>query len=131
MSVAAAAATVASPIVDVPMPYDHGAVLVERVKINGQGSFTFLLDTGSTACTVTPEVAERLGLRKLGWATVSAIGATKRLRVLKVNRISLGSASVDSPLTLLAEDNGLSKHVGRRIDGVLGTPCLLYTSRCV
>lgn len=110
------------PLVDVAMPYIRGAVLVDNIKINGRGNYTFLLDTGSTACTVTPEVAEELELQRLGWSTVSAIGATKRLRVVRVNRLSLGAASVDSPLTLLAEDNGLSRHVGRTVHGVLGTP---------
>lgn len=123
LAVAAVAADV-RPLVDVPMPYARGAVLVDRVKINGRGDYTFLLDTGSTSCTVTPAVAEELGLRKLGWSTVAAIGATKRLRVARVDTISLGAVSVKNPLTLIAEDNGLSRHVGRKVHGVLGTPFL-------
>lgn len=119
-----AASSLARPIADVQMIYERGAVVVEGVRINGGGNYRFLLDTGSTTCTITPEVAEHLGLRKLGWSTVSAIGATRRLREVKVRRISLGAAAVDHPLTLVAEDNGLSSHVGRKIHGVLGTSFL-------
>ena len=122
MTTAASAAV--RPLVDVPMRYVKGAVLVDHVRINGQGDYTFLLDTGSTACTVTTELAEKLGLPKAGWSNVAAIGASKKLRVARVRSISIGAARVDGPLTLIAEDNGLSKHVGSAVHGVLGTPFL-------
>jgi predicted aspartyl protease len=122
LSVPAAAAV--RPITDVPMRYVRGAVLVDHVRINGQGDYTFLLDTGSTACTITSQVADQLGLARTGWSNVAAIGSSKKLRVVTVGSISIGTARVDSPLTLIADDNGLSKHVGSPVQGVLGTPVL-------
>lgn len=112
------------PIVDAPMRYVKGAVLVDHVKINGRGDYTFLLDTGSTACTITSQVAEDLGLPKGGWSNVSAIGASRKLRVVTLDSISIGAARADAPLTLIADDNGLSRHVGAPVQGVLGTPFL-------
>lgn len=122
--VGSAALAAPKPTVDVPMRYVKGAVLVDHVRINGRGDYTFLLDTGSTACTITSQVAEDLQLPKAGWSNVSAIGASKKLRVAKVRSISIGSAVVDAPLTLIADDNGLSRHVGVPVQGVLGTPVL-------
>ena len=122
--VANAAQAAVRPLVDVSMRYVKGAVLVDHVKINGQGNYTFLLDTGSTACTVTSEVADALNLPKAGWSNVAAIGATKKLRVVKVRSIAIGMARADAPLTLLADDNGLSRHVGSPVHGVIGTPFL-------
>jgi predicted aspartyl protease len=119
-----AAALAVEPIADVPFRYEKNTVLVEHVRINGKGDYTFLVDTGSTACTVTTEVADELGLPRDGWSDVSAIGATRKLRVAKVQSIAIGNARVSMPLTLIADDNGLSKHVGTPVHGVLGTPFL-------
>jgi predicted aspartyl protease len=122
--VANAAQAAVRPLVDVSMRYVKGAVLVDHVKINGRGDYTFLLDTGSTACTITSEVADALNLPRAGWSNVAAIGATKKLRVVKVGSIAIGAARADAPLTLLADDNGLSRHVGSPVQGVIGTPFL-------
>lgn len=111
-------------IADVPFRYEKNTILVDHVRINGHGDYTFLVDTGSTACTVTSEVANDLGLPRDGWSDVSAIGATRKLRVVKVQSIAIGNARVTAPLTLIADDNGLSKHVGTPVHGVLGTPFL-------
>lgn len=118
------AAWAADTVADVPFRYVKNSVLLDHVRINGKGDYTFLVDTGSTACTVTTEVADELVLPKAGWSEVSAIGAHRNLRVVRVNSISVGGASADSPLTLIADDNGLSKHVGSTVSGVLGTPFL-------
>jgi predicted aspartyl protease len=99
-------------------------VLLDHVRINGHGDYTFLVDTGSTACTVTSEVADELGLARAGWSDVSAIGANSKLRIVRVRTLSVGSAVADNPLTLIADDNGLSKHVGCPVNGVIGTPFL-------
>jgi predicted aspartyl protease len=114
----------AVPIADVPIRYIKGSVVVDHVRIDGRGDYTFLVDTGSTACTVTTDVANDLGLQRDGWSDVSGIGASRKLRIVRTHSIGISGASVSSPLTLIADDNGLSKHIGFPIHGVLGTPFL-------
>jgi predicted aspartyl protease len=112
------------PLVDVPLRYVRGAALIDHVRINGQGDYTFLLDTGSTACTITSEVADELHLTRGKWSNVASIGSTKKLRAAQVKSIAVEGALVDAPLTLISDDNGLSAHVGGAVHGVLGTPFL-------
>src|SRR5262249_3245607 len=42
-----------------------------RAKINGQGPFNFIVDTGAPALFVTDDVAEKIGVKpdKKGWGT--------------------------------------------------------------
>lgn len=119
-----AACRAASTVADVPFRYVKNTILIDHVRIDGKGDYTFLVDTGSTACTVTTEVANELGLARTGWSDVSAIGANRKLRIVRVHSFSVGGASAEGPLTLIADDNGLSKHVGCPVNGVLGTPFL-------
>ncbi|NMC82590.1 MAG: hypothetical protein GYA63_07050, partial [Armatimonadetes bacterium] len=71
----------ARPIADVPFDLVRGAMFV-KVMINDKGPYTFLVDTGATACAVTPEVADDyLQLPRAGEMTVSTMGSIREVSV--------------------------------------------------
>lgn len=112
------------PIADVPFDLVRGAMFV-KVMINDKGPYTFLVDTGATACAITPEVAdEYLQLPRAGEMTVSTMGSIREVPVALMSRISVGMARADNLKALLIPDNGLSQFAGRRVDGVLGASFL-------
>ena len=59
-AVAAAPAT-AAPVASVPLE-SHGPVSVIAVRINGEGPFTFVIDTGATVPKIDHEIVKQLGL---------------------------------------------------------------------
>ena len=76
----------------VPMEYD-GFIVVEA-RLNGQGPYAFILDTGGRA-EVTPEVAQRLGLQLTGAGSAGGAGTgTLRFQFAKLDRLDIGGVSL-------------------------------------
>jgi hypothetical protein len=80
-----------------------GDYFVAPVRINGEGPFPFLLDTGAGTTTVDPDVADDVGM---GGRADLGIGA-----------LEVAGARVRE-----SEMDALSVALGRRIDGILGHP---------
>lgn len=57
------AALVAAALVAEPIPVKtRGPLLLAEVRLNGQGPFRMVVDTGASSCSITPKVARRLHL---------------------------------------------------------------------
>src|SRR2546423_7014968 len=41
----------------------RGLIVVDQVRVNGEGPFRFLVDTGAQSCAIAPALAQRLALR--------------------------------------------------------------------
>ena len=115
LSTAGAAATPEEIIVSLR---SSGAVRVP-VGVNGAGPFTFLLDTGSSHTIVSSELVDRLGLPVVAQARVHTPAGVEIGRVVRVELMSIGSASafglmpsVVSLAQLRATESG--------VDGVIG-----------
>jgi hypothetical protein len=99
-----------------------GLMLVP-VRINSQGPFLFVVDTGSTETLVSPGLAHRLGLEVGGADNIGTIGgittsARGRIAALEVSNLRLSNLSVHSvDLQVLQQDDP-------RIDGVIGQSVL-------
>jgi hypothetical protein len=76
-----------------PLDLEAGSLLVEA-KINGQGPFPFILDTGGHDI-LTPETAERLGLKPVGKGISRGAGeGTTGIQFTRVDKFSIGDAEV-------------------------------------
>lgn len=102
----AAADTVTPPAVvgpslfALPTTHDHiGRVLVP-VTINGRGPFRFIVDTGANHSTITPELAQLLGLKAGTEAPVLLQGITGSASVsyVSVDRLQAGDLTIESPM---------------------------------
>jgi hypothetical protein len=95
-----------------------GAVLAP-VVIDGQGPFTFLLDTGSSHSVVGSELAERLALPAVAKARVLTPAGAQMGLVVRVERMSVGSASVEGLMPSVVSIAGL-RQLEKGVDGVIG-----------
>jgi hypothetical protein len=67
-----------------PTTHDHIGRVVVPVTVNGKGPFRFIVDTGATHSTITPELVRTLGLNAAGGPTVILNGITGSAEVSAV-----------------------------------------------
>lgn len=93
-------------------PTNHTVV---RVKINGQGPFNFIVDTGAPAIFIDPKVAKQCGIEepKDGWAVVKQIEVEGGV-VIENSRAHIHE------LYQTAGMNAMLGEKGRELVGVLG-----------
>ena len=96
------------------------------VRVNDEGPYRFMLDTGASCCIVSPLLAQRLGLPRREPAIArGAVDAVEGYRSV-VRRLSLGSAALDDVEVVVMDCSRVSGYVGDRVDGYLGTSFLQH-----
>jgi hypothetical protein len=121
----AAAAAPSAGQTTIPYTYFDNRIVVE-CKIDGEGPFAMILDTGSPTIAVTPEVAAKLAVAVQNAGTVTGAGnnAAKNGRAA-IARLSLGNltfTSLHADVLDLTEIR--TKLHFPRLDGIIGYPVL-------
>lgn len=94
-------------------------VMLVKVRVNGHGPYSFLVDTGATVTIVDASLARNLGLKPLPVA-VQGIGAGGSFSTRAyVASIAVGQASDDRVVVGTYDLTQIGAAVGR-IDGLLG-----------
>ncbi len=83
--------------------------------INGQGPFSFMVDTGSTTTVIAERIALLLGVKSTGTATVAGTTGTAIMPVAILDKIQTGAVTRENLRVAILPDAGLS-----RGDGILG-----------
>ena len=98
-----------------------GAALVVAVHLNGQGPFSFVLDTGATLTCVDQILADSLELpESAGRIGIGAgIRGSGRMRLVSVDSLRLGVTSAYD-LTACAIDLSRLETAGLDVNGLLG-----------
>jgi len=100
--------------------------LVIETQIDKKGPYHFIVDTGSSATIVTPDLIKRFGGRtRSDQAPVPVVGAGGKTQLLSpatLKRLDLGAARFEGVGVLVYDLADLSNHLGVKIDGVLGFP---------
>lgn len=88
--------------------------LTVQARINGQGPYAFLVDTGANASVISSELAAQLNLQISGSATLHGIAGVETVETVKVDSIAVGRR--------VRRDLTLSVLPGRFVEGagVLG-----------
>ena len=100
---------------------------VVESKWDDGGPYRFIIDTGSTATLVTPELAKRFGLKQKKPAPAkvkvrSANGGEVELEPVTLRRVTLGEATFERVPALVYDLAALSDHLGVHLDGIIGFP---------
>ena len=99
------------------MEMKYGWPVVE-VKINEEGPFSLILDTGCSSLTLSPEVIDRLQLPEIGSSTSSnAAGQSHVSKTYGVETVQLGPASLQR---IGAHRSDYIKQSFPEIDGLFG-----------
>lgn len=101
--------------------------VVETPSTDGK-TYRFIIDTGSTATLVTPELAKKLAIKERRSATRrkvqvrSANGGEIELEAVTLRQLSLGDALFERVPALIFDFTDLTGHLGMQIDGIIGFP---------
>ncbi len=93
-------------------------VMTAQVKINGQGPFTFMLDTGADVSVVSARLASRLSLKSTNKATdVQGFCGTQASKQTKLAQVNLQQYQAKN-LNAVILDSDVLKLLG--VDGIIG-----------
>lgn len=113
-------------VVEVPVGVSAGVVLVPTM-VDGRGPLWFVLDTGSTTVVVSEKAAELTGMRietRRGSIVTEAGRSEGDVRQAMLREIRIGNASYRFPTALVMDLDGISRGIGRPVDGILGVPLM-------
>lgn len=98
-----------------------GAAIIVPVRINGEGPFNFVLDTGATLTCVDQELAKRLNLpARPGQIGMGAgINSRGQLQLVGISSLEVGTAK-GQDLAAGALDLGNLRSIGLDVDGLIG-----------
>ena len=112
---------VAPGTVQFKMMSPNDAAIIVQVKINGQGPYDFVLDTGATFTCIDNELADQLKLPewKGSFGTVVVGPGGGGMKLLKVDTLEVGDAKASS-LTVCSIDLNRIAPPGGGIKGLVG-----------
>jgi predicted aspartyl protease len=100
-----------------PTTRDHIGRVIVPVKINGQGPFRFIVDTGANHSTISPELAHALHLQVGTGALMTLDGITGAAQVsyVSIDRLQAGELTIQDTTLPVVEASILDG-----ADGILG-----------
>jgi hypothetical protein len=111
-----------------PTTRDHIGRVVVPAIVNGKGPFRFIVDTGATHSTITPELARALGLKAAEASTVvlNGITGTTQVSAVMLDRLQTGDLIIDGLLVPV-----VSASIMAGADGIFGAAGLTEKSLSV
>lgn len=97
---------------------DRHTRLTLPVFVEGTGPFAFMIDTGSQATAVTPEIRTTAGLTPAGTATLVGMASRREVELVDVGRIEFGANTYTNFVAPVL----LRENVGA--DGIIGLDAL-------
>ena len=94
-------------------------ILVD-VRIDQQGPFKFVLDTGASASGLSRKLADRLRLADGKQIEAQGCGASVQASSVRVGELSVGPLRLKEPALFVTDLSPICGRVGGEIDGILG-----------
>lgn len=112
-------------VIEVPFEFYRNEIIVQ-VKINGQGPFNMMLDTGTNPSAIEVMTAKALGLKlESAGKPVTGGGTSANLAyATKLPLVELGGLAAKNVEALAVDLSKVSQGLGRRLDGALGQSLL-------
>jgi hypothetical protein len=112
-------------IASVTPRFVQGALIIIPVRINHQGPFDFMVDTGSQVTVADLSLAAELNLKSQGAAGLLSVSNDARASMAVLESFEVGSHTVDKH-SVLVTDLGQIRIADPRIRGVLGESFLAH-----
>jgi predicted aspartyl protease len=111
------------PLYETPARSDRIGRILVPVRVNGQGPFQFVLDTGANRTVLTPALATSLGLDVSANKKVTLSGVTGSASVPTVSVAEVSAGSV----TLSNQELPIADSLAPNVHGILGVDALADT----
>ena len=90
------------------------------VKVNGQGPFDFILDTGAGTSLLSSDLAKQLEVKVVGSKEGQSAGGKVAVSLAKVDSLAVGEAKLDDVDVGIVDLSHIGETIGAKIDGDLG-----------
>lgn len=123
LTAAASAADHVSPVAEFPFEEAAGNKLLVETRINGEGPFWLIVDTGAPTTHIDFLCAEKLGLKLSNKRKINVgAGSGRQLQFATGHnvRIEFGGQTLRKSTASVLELHHVAEIVGRRVDGLLG-----------
>ncbi len=104
---------------EIPFIYKNGHIYIE-LKINGQGPFLFMLDSGAGYNLVSKRIAESVGLEIAGALPARGIGGFNNVNFAAIDSIHTDEFSIYLKKISVIEFDPAYASIFAEIDGILG-----------
>jgi len=103
----------------IPLKGSFG-ILTAQVYINGQGPFTFAVDTGAYSMMVSQSVAQKLGIddRKAPTKEIYGFGGRETVKQIKLNKLQIQQHQTHEIDAVIVEQSNILKLPG--VEGIIG-----------
>src|ERR1041385_6413072 len=110
-----------SGTIEVPFEFYRNEIVIQA-KINGQGPFTMLVDTGTNPSAIDIATAQQIGLRlpSIGHSASGAGTAVNLAYECKFSLLEIGQLSAKHVSAGAIDLSKINERLGRHIDGVVG-----------
>ena len=95
-------------------------LLLVPVRVNGQGPFEFILDTGAGTSLLTPELAASLQIESTGSKQGHTAGGPVNVLLATADLFALGAARREDVDVAITDLGQIERTVGAKLDGDLG-----------
>ena len=96
-----------------------GRLPVVSIRIDDQGPFDFLLDTGTNSTLVTPELAARLRIRPTDRVTLITVAGEREVPRARLRKVEVGG-NISADVEALVSGLEQLRRLDPRVSGVLG-----------
>jgi len=103
------------------IPFDlYGNTIWLKVRVNAQGPYNFLLDSGAGATCIDSVLVSQLGLKGEGAVVGKGAGGSQAVSFCKIGSIQLPGVELLDQTIAVIPLSPLYASLGRKIDGILG-----------
>ena len=102
------------------LPGGAQPLILLPVKVNGEGPFEFILDTGAGTSLLSSDLAKRLQLKVLGSKEGQSAGGKVSVSLAQVDSLAVGDAKLHDVDVGIVDLSHIGKTIGAKIDGDLG-----------
>ncbi|GGF18106.1 aspartyl protease family protein [Hymenobacter cavernae] len=110
----------------VSIPYKaQNDLIIVSAKLNGQGPFNFLLDTGAASSIITdPKLGQALGLQSKNSYSLAGVGTKAPVTAYRTKPVRVDLAGIEAPaftfITVTENVLDLASLMGTPVHGILG-----------
>src|SRR5207248_10491926 len=90
------------------------------VRVNGEGSFEYILDTGAGTSLLSSDLAKKLNIKIISTKEGQSAGGKISVSLAKVDSFAVGQAKLGDVDVGIVDLSQIGKTIGARIDGDLG-----------
>lgn len=90
------------------------------VRVNDQGPFDFILDTGAGTSLLSSDLSQQLKVKVVGSKEGQSAGGKVSVSLAKIDSLAVGEAKVDDVDVGIVDLSHIGKTIGAKIDGDLG-----------